>query len=221
MATTTYFRHALMLVEWLSLGGIVTAADALVQRIEHENMISLSTQTPHTTHQRLPHDAHPKDNATIRQTDFNLDFKRSSAMSITGLLWLGPLAMAWFPFLHRFMARRMSHLVEGSLKYVATKVVLENACLAMPICLGFFVIPAVVEGDVQLEALPQRMEQDFIPTLWTDIAFWTCFAPFNYKYVPLRYQPAVSCILGGVEAAGLSYITHIDGFEWPRFKIPT
>ena len=179
----------LVLGEAVSLGGVIALGDGASQLIEQRGS----------------------------STPFKFDYKRSYAMSITGLFYMAPLTMAWFPFLHRFMATRMSHLVEGTIPYVAAKVMLENFFLAFPVCLGFFLIPPFIEGGSQAESVSTRMRKDFLPSFWTDVIFWTCVAPINYKFVNIKYQAAFSCTFGGVEASGLSYLTHIDGFEWPWF----
>lgn len=176
-------------IEWISLASVMVFGDACIQKFEN----------------------------SLDGKKFSLDKQRSIAMAATGLMWVAPLTMAWFPFLHRFMNRYMSHLTEGTATYIGTKVMLENMCLALPVCTGFFIIPAIIEGGDQWNSLEERMNQIFFGTLCTDVAFWSCVAPFNYKFVPVRYQAALSCIFGGVEAAGLSYLAHIDDFKWPSF----
>lgn len=181
------------IIELFSLGGVILIGDALVQRLEY----------------------HYDQNKT-KQLKFQLDYNRSLGMGATGLFWVGPLTMAWFPFLHRYMANKMPHLIEGSMRYVLTKMVLENICLAGPCCLGFFVIPSKFEGGERWNSLTERLKGDFTPTLFTDIFFWTFVSPFNYKFTPVKYQPAISCILGGVEAGGLSYLTHLEDIDWNK-----
>jgi hypothetical protein len=187
-------RHSSRITELMFLGGIVIAGDTAVQLLDN---------------------AYKKD--TIHQI-LTLDLKRTLGSAATGFLWDAPLSMAWFPFLHKFMQTKMSHVVEGSFRYVATKVMMENVFLAAPICLGFFVIPALVERGHLLDSLPSRLQEDFLPSLSTDISFWCMVSPFNYKFVPIRYQATVSCTLGGIEAAGLSHISHIENFEWPSLS---
>lgn len=176
------------IIELFSLSGLIIIGDTLVQKLEYH---------------------YDKE----KQLKFKLDIKRTIGMGTSGLIWVGPLTMAWFPFLHRFMAKKMPNLVEGSLRYVLTKMVLENICLAGPCCLGFFVIPSKFEGGERWNTLIDRLKTDFVPTLLTDIAFWTFVSPFNYKFTSVKYQPAISCILGGVEAGGLSYLTHLEELD--------
>lgn len=186
-------RYLPQLIELFSLGSVIVIGDGLVQRIEyHYNQIN------------------------TKETTFQFDYKRSLGMGITGLFWVGPLTMAWFPFLHRYMSIKMPHLIEGSLRYVLTKMILENICLAGPCCLGFFVIPSKVEGGERWNTVIDRLKSDFGPTLLTDIFFWTLVSPFNYKFTSVKYQPAISCILGGVEAGGLSYLTHLEDIDWNK-----
>jgi hypothetical protein len=177
--------------ELLSLTSLIVTGDVLVQTLEH-----------HYDHERTE--------------PFKLDIHRATGMGLAGFAWVGPLTMTWFPFLHKYMARKMPHLVEGSLRYVLTKMALENMCLAGPCCLGFFVMPSLVEGGDRWSTLIPRLKTDYIPTLLTDVAFWTIFSPFNYKFAAIRFQPAVSCLLGGVEAGGLSYLTHLDQAKWAK-----
>jgi hypothetical protein len=187
-------RYSYLFVEWFSLGGVIVLGDAVAQKIEYDSL-----------------------DKTVIIEHFKFDKTRSAAMAATGLAYMAPLTMAWFPFLHRFMAAKMNHLVEGTVSYIATKVILENSFLAFPVCIGFFVLPPFIEGGEQRQSIIRRIEDDFVPTLWTDVAFWTCMSPINYKFVALKYQAAFSCTLGAAEAAGLSYLTHIDGFKWPEF----
>lgn len=185
-------RYGPVAVELLSLTGLIIAGDAIVQRLEYR--FDKKTEEP-----------------------FRVDYSRALGMGLAGFLWVGPLTMTWFPFLHGYMARKMPHLIEGSFRYVFTKMMLENICLAGPCCLGFFVIPSKVEGGDRWITLPERLQSDYIPTLLTDIAFWTIFSPFNYKFAPVKFQPAISCMLGGVEAGGLSYLIHLENPVWKKF----
>lgn len=176
-------------IELCSLSGLIIVGDILVQRLEQ--------------HYETP-----------KPATFQLDYKRTIGMGIAGFVWVGPLTMAWFPFLHRLMAKKMPHLIEGSMRYVLTKMVLENICLAGPCCLGFFVIPSKLESEERWNSLPERLKTDYFPTLLTDIVFWTLVSPFNYKFTPVKFQPAISCMLGGVEAGGLSYLIHLENMDW-------
>jgi hypothetical protein len=116
-----------------------------------------------------------------------LDYTRLGAAACTGLLFIAPICMVWFPYLHRFMAKYFSKLAEGSVPYVAVKVILENVCLAGPVCLGYFAIPAIVEGRGDWwTLLKSRLENDFTATLTTDVSFWCVASPLNYKFVPVR-----------------------------------
>mmetsp|Transcript_15040 Transcript_15040/g.22631 ORF Transcript_15040/g.22631 Transcript_15040/m.22631 type:complete len:208 (-) Transcript_15040:175-798(-) len=193
------------MLEWIILGGVVTAGDVVSQKLSSPSIDVLNGGV--------------KNHNAISSWcgELGIDIFRTLGVAVTGFFYIAPLTMAWFPFLHRFMARHMSHLTEGSLAYVAMKVAIENTFLAMPVCLGFFVVPAMVEGSEQRKALPSRLSRDLMPTFYTDVAFWTLASPINYKYISVRYQPVFSCILGGVEASGLSYLTHVDGFQWPTF----
>lgn len=118
---------------------------------------------------------------------FQADTTRLIAAACTGLLFIAPICMIWFPFLHRLMARRFTHLAEGSFRYVSTKVILENVILAGPICLGYFVIPAMIEGGGEwYSLLTSRLKSDFAATFSTDVSFWCVVSPFNYKFIPVR-----------------------------------
>lgn len=139
---------------------------------------------------------------------FRFDRSRILATSCIGLLWVSPISMLWFPFLHRLMNRRFAHLREGSLGYIFTKVILENICLSIPICSGYFAIPSLIEGnDSWHEELMSRMEKNFLSTWLTMSGYWLLTSPINYKFVPVRYQAAVSCLLAGIEGAGVSYLS--------------
>ena len=118
---------------------------------------------------------------------FQFDFTRLLSAGVTGLFFVSPVSMVWYPLLHRFMAKYLSHFLEGSFRYVVTKVLLENACLAAPLCLGYFAIPAAVEGgDDWVPHLIARLKSDFAATLATDVSFWCVLSTFNYKFVFVR-----------------------------------
>lgn len=89
------------IIELFSLSGLIIIGDTLVQRLEYH---------------------YDKE----KQLKFKLDIKRTIGMGTSGLIWVGPLTMAWFPFLHRFMAKKMPNLVEGSLRYVLTNELIIN-----------------------------------------------------------------------------------------------
>ena len=176
-----------VIVEWGTLGSFVILGDMAAQRVEY--MIKESTivvNRVNNSNKKLD----SKDNANILITNpFQLDKSRVVAASCTGLLFVAPVCMIWFPLLHSFMAKYLSHLVEGSLKYVGTKVLLENALIAPPICLSYFVIPSLIEEQREGEenSLNSKLEKDFLSTLTTDISFWCIMSPLNYKYIPVRY----------------------------------
>lgn len=223
-------RYGAMAIELFSLTGLVITGDVIVQGMEqyydHITRYSSSTSMPSsssTFSHRPPSSSSSLNGEGVQHTklippftfsQFELDKFRTIGMGLAGFLWVGPLTMKWFPFLHQFMAKKMPHLIEGSLRYVLTKMALENACLAGPCCLGFFIIPSKIEGGERWSTLIPRLKTDFIPTLLTDIAFWTIFSPFNYKFIAVKFQPAVSCMLGGLEAGGLSYLTHLEQAKW-------
>lgn len=255
-----------MFVEWSALGSFVLLGDLAAQTLEHR------LSKPTVSEKIIPtvpsiSSAHTHE---INDTnEFQLKRSRVLAAASTGWLFVAPICMVWFPFLHGFMARYFAHLVEGSLRYVFTKVMLENVFLAVPVCVGYFAIPAAVEGgDDWCTVLASRLENGLAPTLVTYVSFWGVVSPLNYKFMPVRlvvlardvsvtaivtvtvvtvtvtvtcvgvcllctlpvstvqseillrliekytvvfrYQPGFSCILGGVEATGLSFLAHRD-----------
>lgn len=195
-------RSTNRVLEWVMLGSVIMCGDLVTQQIEHSN--SLSKRQKVGGKEISKQDDH----------SFEIDYQRLKGVAVTGFGFLAPLALAWYPFLHRFMARNFSQWAEGSAKYVATKVALENVLLPAPVCLGYFVIPAAVEGGHQWESLWHKLHADFVPSVATDTIFWCVISPVNYKYVALKYQPLFSCVVDGLEAAGLSYLTHQDDFKW-------
>lgn len=205
-----------IIAEWSALGSFVLLGDLTAQKLEHhfnrqkpkpEQLPSTTPTVPTVaapTHSSMHSHEHlickkekmhhiiiattSDDNEEDDDTAFHLDYTRLLAAACTGLLWVAPICMLWFPFLHRFMAKHCSHLIEGSFRYVSTKVIIENVCLAAPICVGYFVIPAVIEGgDDWWSMLVARLETDFVSTLVTDVSFWCAASPFNYKFIPVRY----------------------------------
>lgn len=203
-----FFRFYPVFAEWSALGTFVLLGDLSAQKLEH------SFKPKHTASVRpeivaihkvaavelinnakleaAHHDVAVASAKQSRQHDsdqsaFQIDYTRLLAASCTGLLWIAPICMLWFPLLHRFMAKHFAHLVEGSLKYVFIKVFLENSCLAAPVCLGYFTIPAVIEGGEDWwGSLVSRLESHFPTTLATDVSFWCVASPINYKFIPVR-----------------------------------
>jgi hypothetical protein len=191
-------RPGYMAVEWALLGSIIVCADLVTQKIEHINSAAKS----------------PPSAVIGSEKKFAIDYSRLKGVAVTSLGFLSPLALMWYPFLHRLMARRFSHMIEGTLRYVVTKTAIENVLLPAPVCFGYFVITAAVEGGHQWEALPGKLKNDLIPSVAADTAFWCFLSPMNYRFVPLKFQPLFSCVVDGLEAAGLSYLTHCDDFKW-------
>ena len=145
-------------------------------------------------HEKMHHIITSANNEDGDNNRLQVNFTRLLAAAGTGFLFVAPICMVWFPLLHRFMGKYLSHLVEGSFRYVSTKVVLENACLAGPVFLGYFAIPAVIEGgDDWWPGLVSRLESDFTSTLATDVSFWCVASPINYKFIPVRYACGIIC----------------------------
>lgn len=192
-----------MLLEWFVLASVIVCGDLATQKIEHSTKLKSIKQEERKEISKC---------SSIPNQEFEVDFQRLKGVAVTGFGFLAPIALAWYPLLHRFMARNFSQWVVGSAKYVMMKVALENILLPTPVCFGYFVIPAMVEGGHQWESLRERLRADFVSTVAIDTAFWCVVSPFNYKYVTLKYQPLFACVVDGVEAAGLSYLTHQDAF---------
>jgi hypothetical protein len=210
--TSKYNRLYPIFAEWSTLGSFVLLGDLTAQKLEHDykpprpptstavkpttpaisDVTHTSSLNEHTYRNEKMHQivtaALVTDNEHNGDDDlFRVNFTRLSAAACTGLLWLAPICMLWFPFLHRFMAKYFSHLIEGSFRYVATKVILESGILAAPVCVGYFAIPAVIEGgDEWFTILTARLENDFASTLATDVSFWCVVSPINYKFIPVR-----------------------------------
>jgi hypothetical protein len=215
--TSKFSRFYPILAEWSILGGFVLLGDVAAQKIEHitkspsivvisksdDDMNSVLNQERNLLRNTLPgavtiEDMNAKEtscytekptisNHLQEEESFRLDHSRLISATCTGLLWIAPISMIWFPLLHRFMAKYFAHLIEGSLKYISTKVILENVCLAGPVCLGYFAIPTILE--VQHEwwsVLCSRLAADFWPSLATDVSFWCIISPVNYKVIPVR-----------------------------------
>jgi hypothetical protein len=202
-------RSSGKLLEWVVLGSVIVCGDLLTQKIEHNNKSSVK---PLKQGEKGASDC-----SHFQNHIFEIDYTRLKGVAITGFGFLAPLALVWYPFLHRFMATKFRHLAEGSARYVMTKVALENIFLPAPVCLGYFAIPAMVEGGHQWESLQHRLRTDFVPSVAADTAFWCVISPINYKYIAIKYQPLFSCIVDGLEAAGMSYLTHQDEFKWPSW----
>lgn len=185
-------------LEWAMLSCVIVCGDLVTQKIEHNNVVSKSS--------------YRQDAA---QSSFEINYSRLKGVAVTGFGFLSPVALLWYPFLHRLMAQRFGHLVEGSIRYVMTKTMLESILLPGPVCLVYYVVPAATEGGHQWQTLPHKLAADFVPTVVVDTVFWSLVSPLNYKFVALKYQPLFSCAVDGVEAAGLSFLTHQDDFEWP------
>ena len=210
-----YSRFTPIFAEWGALGSFVLLGDIAAQNLEHhfkdpklkpspvtavptaqagapitpENVIPFSSlhSQEHICKKEDMHHSITAFNSDDGDDDFHLDYTRLSAAACTGLMWVAPICMLWFPFLHRFMGKYFSHLVEGSFRYVSFKVILENACLAAPVCVGYFAIPAMIEGGNEWwSLLVARLQTDFVTTLTTDVSFWCVASPFNYKFIPVR-----------------------------------
>jgi hypothetical protein len=202
-------------LEWLVLGSVVICGDLAIQKVEHMKSSSSAVKTI-TPSQGQGDKSKPERNLiSVQENTFAIDYKRMKGVAVTAFSFLVPIAVVWYPFLHRLMAKRFSHLAEGSFRYVMTKVALENIILPTPVCLGYFVISSAVEGGQQWTLLSHKLKTDFIPTVLTDTACWTLISPLNYKFVPLKFQPLFSCIMDGIQSAGLSYLTHHEDFKWP------
>jgi hypothetical protein len=159
---------------------------------------------------RLKDPSLPEEPPTMIERLKKLDFTRALAVSAFGFFISGPVGAYWYPGIDKFMVTRLPHFKRGSLKFVFTKVVLEEICLGPLFTAAFFVTVGLAEGNTKDEILA-KLKRDYVKTLVVDELGWFIISPITYAFVPIHWQLVWNSCISAVEAAFFSYIQH-NGF---------
>jgi len=205
------------LVLALTAGSICASGDILSQTFEAYQDVKKARELkiiPYT-----------KDVSIWEQTkhEFRMRFDpvRLSAVAVFGFCVSGPLGSLWYPILDKFMRVKFPHFKEGSFRFVATKVMFEQAIYGPLLTLLFFPTVSLIEGGDSLRTLPQRMKNDFWQTLLVDELAFTLIAPITYKYIPINFQLIWTSTVSVFENMFFSWVQHqgfptidLPGFPW-------
>jgi len=113
-----------------------------------------------------------------------INWRRTLAMALFGLVWSGPSSHWWFGFLERFFGRRRE------LGTVAEKVAADQL-LYGPLCniLAISYISLVIDGR-SLEATKQKLERDYVGIQLNAWKLWPVASVINQSgYIPVKLRP--------------------------------
>jgi hypothetical protein len=207
-------------------GGITSIGDFACQGLEYHsdlnsqidiNITNHHTQNPQLSREQvevLPQFKKKSFVENLVTGDWKLDYRRFLSVAGFGFCFFGPVGGIWYPALDRIMLTKFSQFPRGTVKFVATKALLEQVFLGPIYTAAFFPFTTLGEGK-GWEDLKAKLKQDYIQTLILDEACWLVLAPLLYGLTPVKYQlPFASC-LASLEAMLLSYIAHNSFSDLP------
>jgi protein Mpv17 len=122
-------------------------------------------------------------------------------MGSFGLFFYGPYQHFWYRALDRTFPGR-------AVKSFLSKVVLNQLALAPLVISGIFAWNLLFQN--QLNQLPAKVKQDFIPTLFNGWKFWVPAASVNFVLIPLPQQVLYMSCCGVLWTGYLSYSSSLS-----------
>ncbi|RHN51128.1 hypothetical protein MtrunA17_Chr6g0465041 [Medicago truncatula] len=128
------------------------------------------------------------------------DLKRTSRMTIYGLLILGPSQHKYFNFLSKILPNRD---VATTLK----KILMGQALFGPVINTVFFSYIGALQGESGPEIVA-RLKRDLLPTLIGGAMFWPVCDFVTFKFVPVHLQPLMNSSCAYVWTIYLTYMAN-------------
>ncbi|WIA08168.1 hypothetical protein OEZ85_007622 [Tetradesmus obliquus] len=129
------------------------------------------------------------------------DPTRTLRMFGYGLLWYGPYQYYWYNLLDFFMP------VKNTVNFL-TKVTLNQLALAPVTLCAVFAWNLGLTG--QWHAVPEKIQNDMVPSMINGWKFWVPAASLNFYAVPLQQQVLYMSCCGMLWTAYLSYISTVS-----------
>lgn len=151
------------------------------------------------TTQWLEHGWAEKDGKTPK----DWDWRRLAAVTMFGIIGMGPMGHVWYIYLDRFTKA----FCRSNWSMIMTKVAGDTFVFG-PVCLWlFFASVSVMEGK-EWENIRRKLWRDFVPTYIVDYSFWPAVQGINFHFVPVRHQLLVVNTVCFFDDIFLTYIQH-------------
>ena len=143
--------------------------------------------------------------------EFQIDWKRAATMTSFGVFIAGPLYTFWYRLLDdKFVAyftrtfreksaasaalsKSTSPIPTTSANSLVWRITIAKLAADIfvfdPPYLGAFFTSTHLMSGSTIEETKTALRQDFLPTYYVDIALWTPVQFFNFRYVPVTFQP--------------------------------
>mmetsp|Transcript_20812 Transcript_20812/g.34403 ORF Transcript_20812/g.34403 Transcript_20812/m.34403 type:complete len:234 (-) Transcript_20812:96-797(-) len=139
----------------------------------------------------------------------SIDWQRTFHQTLYASILWGPVAHKWYRLLDQ-----VAHVIVPSGRpslLIATKLMLEIACLHPASLLAYFSVVGKLNGE-SLSTIQHQLRTDFLPTLLLEVALWTPLDVLNFSLVPVKHQLLVANCGCFIESVGLSFIKN-NGFD--------
>ncbi|KAL5278413.1 MPV17.2 family protein [Megaselia abdita] len=117
-----------------------------------------------------------------RRTFKEINWIRTAQFTGMGFFFVGPLLRYWFIKLDKIVSKNQSVL-----KRTTKKVFLDQIIVDPPFLAVFTVILSAVQG-MNTAQIKDRLSNDFIDVLKTNLMIWPAAQFINFALIPLRYQ---------------------------------
>mmetsp|Transcript_42581 Transcript_42581/g.107448 ORF Transcript_42581/g.107448 Transcript_42581/m.107448 type:complete len:235 (-) Transcript_42581:176-880(-) len=114
------------------------------------------------------------------------DWQRTLRLAFFGFAFSGPLNCWWYRRLDKFT----NHLAANKLKFLASKVFLDQCVFEPPHMASFFIATSLIEGH-SFEWIKEKMKEEYISTYLMDCRLWPVVQALNFYFVPLHWQALV------------------------------
>jgi len=107
------------------------------------------------------------------------DITRTARMAGWGLCFYGPYQNWWYALLDRYFGAKTTF-------NFLTKVALNQVALGPVVSITVFSWTLALQNKI--DAIPDKMRNDLLPTIVSGWKFWVPAACVNFYYIPLQYQ---------------------------------
>ncbi|KAL3677100.1 hypothetical protein R1sor_027048 [Riccia sorocarpa] len=144
-----------------------------------------------------------------------LDLRRVCTTSLFGLAFVGPVGHYWYETLD-FLVKRKLMLIPNTLRFVATKVVVDTAFFGPIHLLAFFTYAGLAAGK-PFHQVKKEVKRDFLPAFMTEGTTWMFVQIANFRFIPVRHQLLFVNFFCILDSAFLSWVKHQEDAAWKRW----
>jgi len=133
-----------------------------------------------------------------------IDWKRVTILTTYGFFFAGPIYCWWYSLLDK----RTVHLLKHSkMRYVGTKVLVDQCVFEPPYLCLFFATTSLMHGLSGSEII-HKVKKEVPSTYLVDCLIWPAAQFLNFRFVHVMYQALVVNSICVVWNAFLSYMAH-------------